>query len=331
MTLVRQMRTVPRLVAWIASALLLLALPAWAQAPARIAFIFSASATWSATRLASFKQGMRENGLLEGKHYMIDDRYAEGNYERFPAIADELLKRNPAVILVNTIASVRAAQQATKAIPIVFVSTNDPVGSGLVASLRQPGGNTTGLSNQAEDAMAKYVELLHEALPRATRIAVLINPANPSNPKLFEQVRAAAGGLGIAARAFEAVSPAALDAAFGAIAKDRPDALVVVSDSVFFGQHERISAFALKNRIPAFGPGSEFVTAGSLIAYSASRLEMYRRAATYVKKILAGAKPGDLPVEQPTKFDLVINLKTAKALGLTIPPSLLGRADEVVQ
>ena len=327
MTLARQMRAA----VWIALALLALAPPAWAQAQARIAIIFPPDAASSATRLASFKQGMRENGLLEGKHYVLDERYADGNYERFPAITDELLKRNPAVILVVTIASVRAAQQATKTIPIVFVSTNDPVGSGLVASLRRPGGNTTGLSNQAEDAMAKYVELLHEALPRATRIAVLINPANPSNPKLFEQVRAAATGLGIAARAFEAVSPAALDAAFAAIAKDRPDALVVVSDSVFFGQHERISAFALKNRVAAFGPGTEFVTAGSLIAFSASRHEMYRRAAIYVKKILAGAKPADLPVEQPTRFELAVNLKTAKQLNITIPYTVMLRATEVIE
>ena len=331
MTPVRQLRTVPWLVAWIASALLLLALPAGAQTPARIAIIFPPDAAVSAIRLASFKQGMRENGLLEGKHYVIDARYAEGNYERFPAITDELLKRNPAVIIVSTITSALVAQRATKTIPIVFASLNDPVGSGVVASLARPGGNTTGLSNQSEDAMAKYVELLHETLPRATRIAVLINPANPSNPKLFEQVRAAAASLGITVRAFEAVSPTALDTAIGAIAQDRPDALLVVSDSMLFGAYERISSTALKSRIPAFGPGSEFVTAGSLIAYSASRLEMYRRTATYVKKILAGAKPADLPVEQPTRFELAVNLKTAKQLNITIPYTVMLRATAVIE
>ena len=167
--------------------LLVLAVPCWAQAPPRIAWIWPGTPGGNATIVSAFKEGMRENGMVEGKHYILDERYAEGKYDRFPALADELLMRNPAILMVNTIASVRAAQQATKTVPIVFVHTNDPVGSGLVASLARPGGNTTGLSTQNEDVVEKYIELLRELLPRASRIAVLINPGNPSGPKMFER------------------------------------------------------------------------------------------------------------------------------------------------
>lgn len=327
MTLVRQMRAA----VWIASALLVLALPAAAQAPARIAIIFPPDAASSATRLASFKQGMRENGLLEGKHYVIDARYAEGNYERFPAITDELLKRNPAVIMVSTIASVRVAQRATKTIPIVFASTNDPVGSGLVASLARPGGNTTGLATQGEDIIPKHVELIHEALPRATRFGVLVNPRNPSGPQLFGRIQAAAAALGITARAFEASSPEALDATFAAIAQHRPDALLMIGDYMFFDQRARISEFALKQRIPHFGGAPEYAASGSFMSYGTSPPAMFRRAGIYVKKILAGTKPADLPVEQPTIFELVVNLKTARALGITVPPIVMLRADRVIE
>ena len=323
------MRTARRtLCAW----LLALALPAWAQAPPRIAWIWPGSAANSVDYLSAFNEGMRENGLVEGTHFMIEHRYGEGHYERFPALIDELLKHDPAVIMVVTIASVRAAQQATKTVPIVFVSTTDPLGSGLVTSLARPGGNTTGLSNQNEDLVTKYVELLHEALPRALRVAVLSNPANLSNPKMFKRVRDSAAGIGIAAREFEAVSPEALDTAFNAIAQHRPDVLLVLPDSVLGDRgRDRIAAFALKNRIPLVATSREAVAAGGLMSYGTKRRELYRRAATYVKKILAGAKPGDLPVEQPTKFELAINLRTAKALGLTIPQSILLRADEVIR
>ena len=311
--------------------LLMLALPVWAQAPPRIAWIWPGSAANSLDYLSAFNEGMRENGLVEGTHFVIEQRYGEGRYERFPVLIDELLKHDPAVIMVATIASVRAAQQATKTVPIVFVSTNDPLGSGLVTSLARPGGNTTGLSNQTEDLITKYVELLHEVLPRALRVAVLGNPANAANPKLFKRVRDSAAGFGIAAREFEAASPQGLDAALGAIALHRPDALLVLPDSLFDDQRDRIAAFALKNAMPTLVHNSNMVVSGMLISYGTKRRELYRRAATYVKKILAGAKPGDLPVEQPTKFELTINLKTDKALGLTIPQSILLRADEVVR
>ena len=315
------------LAAW----LLAFALPASAQAPARIAYIMPGGVAGSADRLAAFKQGMRENGMVEGTHYVLDEHYAQGRYERFKALTDEAIKNRPALIVVNTIASVRAAQQATKTIPIVFVSTNDPVGSGLVASLARPGGNTTGLSSQNEDLVTKYVELLHETLPHAKRVAVLSNPGNPSNAKMFEQVRVSAGTLGIAARLFEAGSPEILDTVFAAVVQHRADALLILPDATFFDQKERISTFALWSRIPAFAPGSEFLSSGSLIAFGTLRRELWRRSATYVKKILGGTKPADLPVEQPTRFELAVNLKAAKQLNITIPYSVMVRAEVVIQ
>ena len=274
---------------------------------------------------------MRENGLIEGKHYVLDIVHADGQYERFPALIKELLQREPALILVGTITAVRAAQQATRTVPIVMTGGNDPVANGVVASLARPGGNTTGISNQAEDTTVKFVEFIRESLPRAKRIALLTNPANPSHSKLGEQVRAAALKFGIETRAFEATAPATLDATFAAIAKQHADALVVLRDAMFAGELERISALALKSRIAAFTPVSEFAEAGSLLSYGPSVPDQYRRVAIYVKKILAGTKPADLPVEQPTKFELVLNLKTAKALGIKIPQSLLVRAERVIE
>ena len=315
----------------VAALLVALVLPASAQTPARIARIGPGSAASAVQCLTAFREGMREGGLVEGTHYVLDERYADGNYDRFPALTGELLKRNPALIMVSTIASVRAAQQATKTVPIVFVAVNDPLGSGLVANLARPEGNTTGLSNQAEDTMAKNLQLLREVLPRAARVAVLFNPSNASNPKLLERVRVAAPGLGITVHAFEAAAPGALDAVLGAIAQNRPDALLVLRDAMFADQRDRLAASALKVRIPLFVGQRVMVAAGGLMVYDASVTDQCHRSATYVKKILAGARPADLPVEQPTKFELVINLKTAKALGITIPPSVLLRADEVIQ
>ena len=274
---------------------------------------------------------MRENGMVEGQHYVLDERYADGEYDRFPALTEELLALKPAIIMVNTIASVRVAQQATKTVPIVFVATNDPLGSGLIASYARPGGNTTGLSTQMEDVVTKPLQLLRELLPHASRIAVLVNPGNPSGPKLFEHLRTSALRLGIDAVAVEVASPQGLDAALDSIAQLRSEALLGVPDAMLASERERIAAFAIRSRIPSFGTARENAVAGALITYGFVQREQFRRAAIYVKKILAGAKPADLPVEQPTKFELVINLKTAKALGLTIPQSLLLRADEVIR
>ena len=299
--------------------------------PARIGILLLTGATSSATRLAAFTQGMRDNGLIEGRHYVLDVAYAQGDQQRFPALVTELLQRAPAVIMVSSNAAARAAQLATRTVPIVMMTMADPVGTGLVASLARPGGNITGLSNQSEDIAAKYVEFVREALPRAKRIALVINPANTSHAKSAEQVRAAALAAGIEVRVFKVAAPAALDATFADIARLRPDALVTLRDATLNPEHQRISAFSLNNRIAAFGSDPEVAESGSLLAYGPSRLDMLRRSATYVKKILAGAKPADLPVEQPVKFEMVINLKTAKALGIKIPQSLLIQAERVIE
>ena len=299
--------------------------------PARIGILATTSAAANTARFAAFKQGMRENGLIEGKHYVLDIVHADGQYERFPALIKELLQREPALILVGTITAVRVAQQATRTVPIVMTGGNDPVASGVVASLARPGGNTTGLSNQAEDTTGKFVEFIREALPRAKHIALLVNPVNPSHPRLAEQVRVAALKFGIETHALESATPAALDATFAAIAKQRPDALVVLRDAMLMGEPQRISALALKSRVAAFTPVSEFAEAGSLLSYGPSVVDQYRRVAIYAKKILAGTKPADLPIEQPTKFEMVINLKTAKALGIKVPQSLLIQAERVIE
>ena len=317
----------------VALLLLLPAVPGLAQSPPLIAWIWPGTASGEVPRSAAFKQGLRENGLVHGQHYVLDERYAEGKYERFPAITEEVLARKPAILMVSTITSVRVAQKATRTVPIVFVSTNDPLGSGLIASYARPGGNTTGLSTQNEDVMIKHLQLLREALPGARRVAMLVNPDNPSGRKLFERWRASALALGIDAFAAEVSSPQGLDDAFQAIERGRPEALLSVPDAIFFSERERIATFAAKNRIPRFTSSSarEGTAAGALISYGASQPELFRRAATYVKKILAGARPADLPVEQPTRFELAVNLKTARTLGITIPQAMLLRADEVIQ
>ena len=310
---------------------LVLTAPLWAQSPPRIVFIWPGSVSGEEYRSAAFKQGMDEIGMVHGRDYQLEEHYADGQYERFPAITAAVLQRPPALLMVVTISSVRAAQQATQTVPIVFVSTNDPVGSGLVASLARPGGNTTGLSTQNEDTAIKLLQLTHEVLPRVRRIAVLVNPANPSGSKLFEQMRAPALALGIEAVAHEARSPQALDAAFAAINRQRAEVLLVIPDSMFGSEVERIAAFAQRTRLPFLATNRKSASAGAVLTYGLSNLAIFRRSAVYAKKILEGAKPGDLPVEQPTRFELIINLKTATALGIAVPQALLLRADEVIQ
>ncbi len=316
----------------LALAPLLSALPALAQATLPlIAWVWPGSASGELARSSAFKEGMREQGLIEGQHYLLDERYADGHYERFAALTDELLARKPSILMVNTIASVRVAQQATRTLPIIFVATNDPVGSGLIASYARPGGNSTGLSTQNEDVVVKHLQLLRELLPRARRVAVLVNPGNSSGPKLFEQVRSAALAMGIEATACNASSPDDLGAALDAVARLRPDALLQMPDAMFFSVRERIAAFGVNNRIALIGTARETVVAGGLLGYGFVQAEQFRRAAIYVKRILAGAKPAEMPVEQPTRFNMIVNLKTARALGITVPQSLLLRADEVIE
>ena len=301
------------------------------QGVPRIVFIWPGSPSGEAVRSDAFKQGLRDVGLVAGQHYLLFERYADGQYERFAGIVAEELTLKPAIIVVNTIASVRAAQQATRSVPIIFVATNDPVGTGLVASYARPGGNTTGLSSQNEDTVVKQLQLLHEVLPRANRLAVLVNPGNPSGLKLFERLRGAGAPLGMATTAIEVTSPQGLDAAFKAIARLRPDSLQVMSDAMLFSERERITAFGLRERMPVTSTSAEVAHAGALFSYGATQIDLFRRAGGYVKRVLEGAPAGEMPVEQPTRFQLVINLKTARAIGVTIPQSLLLRADEVIE
>ena len=309
---------------------------ALAQAPQapplqRIVFLSPIGAAQSATRIGALKDGLRINGLVENQHYVMDVLYAEGQFERFPALVQQALQRGPAVFVLLAPASVRAAQAATKTIPIVFIATPDPVGNGLVASLGRPGGNTTGVTGQADELALKHVELLHEALPRAKRLAVLMAADNATHAKMFDGVSAVATGFGMKASKFEAASPAALDATLEAIAQHRPDALLIFTYAPFFGERERISAAMLKARIPVFAPEAEFVDAGCLMSYAAPYTAMFRYAALHVKKILAGTKPADLPVEQPTRFEMVVNLRNAKALGITLPKVFMLRAERVIE
>lgn len=306
--------------------------PAHAQKkPPVVAYLGSSTLAPTAIFLDAFKQGMRDSGLVEDRDYTLEFRWAQDHYERFPALAAELVRGKPAVIVVQTIASARAAQQATPSIPIVMAGLTDPVGMGLVASLARPGGNITGLSSMAEDIADKLIEILHTAVPQAKSIAVLYNPANPSNLTFLDRMRTAAVALGTTVRPVEFANADNLEALLIAVMRQPPDALMISADSALHGQRDRISALALRYRLPTIAQLPEYTEAGALLGYGQSRREAHRRTAGYVAKILNGAMPGDLPVEQPTRMVFIVNLKTAKALGLTIPPSLLLRADVVIQ
>jgi len=298
----------------------------------RIGFLGSSSASDYAPSLQAFRLGLRELGYEEGKNVSIEYRWAEGRTERLPTLAAELVRLNPEVLVTHG-AGVRAAQQATSTLPIVMGTSADPVRLGLVKSLGKPGGNTTGVSSQLIELSVKRLELLREAVPKLKLIAILSSPVNLSADETVSETEVAARKLGVSVRAFKVVKePAGLEAQFTAILRERPDALIVIPDPLVSGTHNaRIVEFASKNRLPAMGGIRNFPAAGGLISYGGNFLEGWRVAARYVDRILKGANPADLPVEQPIKFDLVINLKAAKALGLTIPPSVLARADEVIQ
>jgi putative tryptophan/tyrosine transport system substrate-binding protein len=282
-------------------------------------------------RFEAFRQGLRELGYVEGQNIAIESRWAEGKYDRYPALAADLVRLKVDVIVPVGGAATQATQQATRTIPIVMSVVIDPVGSGLVASLARPGGNVTGLTIMASDLVGKQLELLKEVVPKVSRVALLWNPDNPGSAPQLRQAEAAARALGVRLQPLEARDPQEIDSAFAAMTRERAGALVILADSIFLNQRRQIAELAAKRRLPAVFGNGEHAEAGGLMAYSANLLDLERRAATYVDKILKGAKPADLPVEQPSKFELVINLKTAKALGLTIPQSLLGRADEVIQ
>jgi len=282
----------------------------------------------------AFRQGLRDLGYVEGRNLVIEIRDAEGKSERFPALAAELVALKVDVILAGSTPHALAAKQATRTLPIVFAAADDPVGSGLVTSLARPGGNVTGLSLLAPELVGKRLELLTQAVPGVTRVAVLWQPGGLGERTEQDQLKGAdtaARTLGVRPQFVEARGPADIDRAFSDMTRARAGALTVLTGTMFFVERRRLVDLAAKNRLPAVYPWRDGVDAGGLMSYGANLADLFRRAATYVDKILKGAKPADLPVEQPTKFELVINLKTAKALGLTIPPSLLGRADHVVE
>jgi putative ABC transport system substrate-binding protein len=275
---------------------------------------------------------LREHGWVEGQNVTFEYRWARGKFDLLPELAADLVRIGVDVILVGPGPVALAAKKATSTIPIVFAAAIDPVAVGLVASLARPGGNVTGVSDSAGPEIAgKVLQLLKEAVPNVSRVAVLSNPGNPGHTLLVKEAEVAARALGVGLRGFEARAADALDGAFSAMSRDGTGALLVQPDGVFLAHRTRIADLAARHRLPAIYGAKEFVEAGGLMAYGFSLADNYRRAGIYVGKILRGAKPGDLPVEQPMKFELVINMKTAKALGLAIPPSLLLRADHVIE
>src|SRR5216684_282907 len=282
-------------------------------------------------RFEAFRQGLRELGYVEGQNIAIESRWAEGKYDRYSALAADLVRLKVDVIVAVGGRATQDAQQATRTIPIVMSVVIDPVGSGLVASLARPGGNITGLTIMASDLVGKQLELLKEVVPKVSRVALLSNPANPGSAPQLRQAEAAARALGVGLQLLEARGPQEIDSAFAAMTRERAGALLILPDAIFGNQRRQIAELAAKSRLPSLLGVGEYAEAGGLMTYSANNLDLERRAATFVDKILKGAKPADLPIEQPSKFELIINLKTAKALGLTIPQSLLRRADEVIQ
>jgi len=282
--------------------------------------------------LETFRDELRKRGYIEGTDISIELRNAEGHNERLPALAEELLKLKVDVIVAINTPAVQAAKKATGKVPVVMMRVADPVKSGLVASLARPGGNITGMTFLAGPEIAsKQLELLREIAPTALRVAVLMNPRNGSHAAFAAELKTAARKLGAQLQPVRAESPHQLEDVFAAMAKERAAALLVLTDAMFLGQRQRIADFARRGGLPAMYSQREFVVAGGLISYGPSLIDMTRRAAKHVDSILRGARPNDVPVEQPTKFELIINTKAAEALGVTMPQSLLVRADEVIQ
>jgi putative ABC transport system substrate-binding protein len=283
----------------------------------------------------AFQQGLRDLGYVEGRNLRIDYRYTDvalqGHPELFPRLAAELLRLQPDVLVVSVTEAAVAAKAATRTIPIVMVSVPDPVAAGLVASLARPGGHVTGLSRETRDLVGKNLQLLREVLPDTGRLGLLGNLTEPLNAAMVAEAKAAAKSLGVQLKIVDAGAPAELEGAFSTLHTARVGGVLVLGGGGFYLNRTEIVRLALQNRLPSMFHNREFVEAGGLLSYAPSTVANYRRAAYFVDKIFKGAKPGDLPVEQPTKFELVINLKTAKALSLTIPQSILLRADEVIQ
>jgi len=318
----------------VAVAVLAAGVKAVAQQPKKVPLIgfLCGPSLASITPLAdAFRQGLRELGYVEGQSLAIEWRSAEGVNERLPNLAAELVKLKVDVILTRGTPATQAAKKATQTIPIVMTGGSDPLGTGLVTSLARPGGNVTGLTDVYSDLGGKQLELLKEASSKVSRVAVLWDPANPGNTTWLRGMKVAAGALSLTLQPVEVQGPNDLQPAFSTVKRERARALSVLSNAVTTTYRTRIVDFAAKSRLPTMYPDREAVETGGLMSYGPNLSDMWRRAATYVDKILKGTKPADLPVEQPTKFELVINLKTAKQIGLTIPPELLARANRLIK
>ena len=297
----------------------------------RIGYLSSDSPSTIAVRIEAFRQGLRELGYVEGKNIVIEWRFAEGKADRIPSLAAELVVLKVDVIVTSGPAATRAAKEATVTIPIVTAQDPDPVGNGLVASLARPGGNITGLSTLAPEISGKRLELVKEIVPRLSRVAVLGSSTTPGNAQALRETELAARALGVQLQYLDVRGAKDIEPAFRAATKGRADAVLVLQSPVFINERTQLANLAVKSRLPVIYDRREFVDDGGLICYGTNFADLSRHAATYVDKILKGAKPADLPVEQPTKVELIINLKAAKQIGLTIPPNVLVRADKVIK
>ena len=313
-----------------------LSVPVEAQQPGKIPRIGFVSASGDAnnpgSNVEAFRQGLRDLGYFHGKNILVEYRYAEGNQDRIPGLVAELVQLKVEVLVVGAQAGIRAAKNATKTIPIVMVSSVDPVAAGMVDSLAHPGGNITGLARLTRDLSGKRLELLKEAVPGIKRVGVLRDTDDPASSIAFKEYEAAAGALKIQLQSLEVQRPTPdLEAAFHTAAKGRISALITIRNPLFSRDPKQIADLAIKNRLPSMYEGSDYVEVGGLMSYASKDGEQWRRAAYYVDRILKGTQPANLPVEQPMKFEFVINLKTAKQIGLTIPPNVLARADKVIK
>ena len=305
-----------------------------AQQPAkipRVGYLAPASLSALAARTEAFRQGLRDLGYVEGKNIVIEWRSAEGKLDRLPALAAELVRLKVDVIVTTGPTGTRPAKEATSTIPIVMAQDIDPVGTGFVTSLARPGGNITGLASLVPEISGKQLELLKEILPRLSRVAVLWASSNPANAQVLREMERTAETLGLKLQSLDILGVKDIQTAFRVANKGRADAVLVLQNGVALSHRKELAELAISSRLPAMYPRLQFVEDGGLMSYGASFADMDRRAATYVDKILKGAKPADLPVEQPTKFELIINLKSAKQIGLTIPPNVLARADKVIR
>ena len=296
----------------------------------RIGFMGNSTAALEANLVDAFREGLRELGYEEGRNIVIEYRWANGKYDHFPVLVAELIAAKVEVIVTAGTPAALAVKNATTTVPLVMVAVGDPVGTGLVPSLARPGANLTGLSSVAPDLEGKRLQLLREVVPALSHVAMFINSLNPFHVSSMRQARAAAQTMGIKLQLHDIRKSEDLDDAFAAIRKERPDALLILADRVFLHNRERIVDFANEQRLPNVNAYKELVEVGGLMSYGPSYEDMHKRAAIYVDKILKGAKPDDLPIEQPSKFTFIVNLKAAKALGVTVPSQLLGLADELI-